>query len=201
MAHPPPGFERTAVEEALATLIRSLGLDPAAEPELRETPARVRALYEEIFSGLAPGNEPELVTFARPTAAPGTSEELVVVRDLPFYSLCVHHFVPFFGHAHVGFLPGETLLGISGVARVVEHFARRPQLQERIAAQVADKLEEVLAPRGVAVVLEARHLCMEMRGIKKPGRVETRVLRGAFLEPRWATVFPPPQGSSDPHEP
>ena len=198
MAHPPPGFDPTAVEEALQRLIDALGLDPAAEPELRQTPGRVRSLYEEIFAGLAPQNEPELATFAR---AESGAEELVVVRDLPFYSLCVHHFVPFFGHAHVAFVPGEKLLGISGVARVLEHYARRPQLQERVTAQVADHLERVLAPRGVGVMLEARHLCMEMRGIRKPGRIETRVLRGALTEPRWATVFPPPSGAGSAHEP
>ena len=156
------------------------------------------AHHDQIFAGLAPQNEPELATFARVSSG---AEELVVVRDLPFYSLCVHHFVPFFGHAHVAFLPGETLLGISGVARVLEHYARRPQLQERVTAQVADHLERVLAPRGVGVMLEARHLCMEMRGIRKPGRVETRVLRGALTDPRWASVFPPPSGVGSPHDP
>jgi len=201
MAHPPPGFHRPAVEAALAALIRAMGLDPASEPELAETPARVRALYEEIFAGLSPRNEPELATFPRATP-PGAEgyEELVVVRDIPFHSLCVHHFVPFFGRAHVAFLPGEKLLGISGVARLLEHFARRPQLQERITAQVAEALDRVLAPRGVGVVLEARHLCMEMRGIRKPGRVETRVLRGALTEPRWASVFPPASGTASAHE-
>ena len=131
MPHPPPGFDGPAVEAALAALIRAMGLDPASEPELAETPTRVRALYEEIFAGLSPHHAPELVTFPR-VVPPGAedSEELVVVRDIPFYSLCVHHFVPFFGHAHVAFLPGEKLLGISGVARLLEHFARRPQLQE-----------------------------------------------------------------------
>jgi GTP cyclohydrolase I len=201
MAHPPPGFDRPAVEEALQRLIRALGLDPADEPELKETPARVRSLYEEIFAGLATENEPELAMFPRVAGGAEAGEELVVVRDLPFYSLCVHHFVPFFGHAHVAFLPGEKLLGISGVARVLEHFARRPQLQERITAQVADRLEEVLAPRGVGVVLEARHLCMEMRGVRTPGRVETRVIRGALTDPRWASVFPPASGTTSAHEP
>lgn len=197
MAHPPPGFDRQAVEEALERLIRALGLDPGTEPELAETPARVGSLYEEIFAGLAPENEPELATFARESG----SGELVVVRDIPFYSLCVHHFVPFFGHAHVAFLPDAKLLGISGVARVLEHYARRPQLQERVTAQVADHLERALAPRGVAVMLEARHLCMEMRGIRKPGRVETRIVRGALAEPRWASVFPSPSATASPHEP
>ena len=198
MPHPPPGFDRPSVEDAVRRLITAMGLDPAAEPDLAETPARVRDLYEEIFSGLAPENAPALATFPRPA---GGDDELVVIRDLPFHSLCVHHFVPFFGHAHVGYLPGARLLGISGVARVLGHFARRPQLQERLTAQIADRLEEALAPRGVAVVLEARHLCMEMRGIRTPGRVETRIVRGALAEPRWAAVFPAPSGGAGPREP
>jgi GTP cyclohydrolase I len=193
MAHEAQSVDRTAVERSVSGLIRALGLDPAAEPELLETPARVASLYAEIFSGLAPGSEPELATFPRPA---GAGEDLVMVRDMPFHSLCIHHFVPFFGHAQVAYLPGERLLGISGMARVLEHYARRPQLQERIGAQVADHLERVLAPRGVAVVLEARHLCMEMRGIRKPGRVVTRTLRGALADPAWAAVLaaggPPP---------
>ncbi len=201
MAHPPSRLDRTAVEQALAGLIRSLGLDPATEPELAQTPARVAALYAEIFSGLEPGNEPELATFPRP-GSDGTAVDLVVVRDLPFYSLCVHHFVPFFGRGHVAYLPGASLLGISGLPRVLEHYARRPQLQERITSQVADHLERALAPRGVAVMLEARHLCMEMRGIRRRGLVETRVLRGELAEPRWAGVFPPASDRpADPHEP
>ena len=200
MAHSPPGFDRAAVEAALERLIAALGLDPATEPELHETPARVRSLYQEIFAGLAPENEPDLATFPRVAGASGDGE-LVVVRDIPFYSLCVHHFVPFFGHAAIAFLPGEKLLGISGVARVLEHYARRPQLQERITVQVADHLERVLSPRGIGVVLEARHLCMEMRGIRKPGRVETRVIRGALAEPGWGSVFAPPSGAGDAHQP
>jgi GTP cyclohydrolase I len=172
-----------AVQRAIASLIRALGLDVASEPELEETPARVADLYAEIFAGLDPGDLPDLATFARP---PGKSEDLVVVRDIPFHSMCVHHLVPFFGHAHVAYLPGERIVGISAFARLVDHYARRPQLQERMTVQVADHLERLVAPRGVAVVIEARHLCMEMRGIRKPGRVETRTVRGAFMQPPWA---------------
>ena len=178
-------------------LIRALRLDPDAEPELVETPARVAALYAEIFAGMDPANEPELATFPRPREA---GEDLVMVRDMPFYSLCIHHFVPFFGRAHVAYLPGDRLIGISGIPRVLDHVARRPQLQERIGDQVAAHLERALAPRGVAVILEARHLCMEMRGSRKPGWVETRALRGALADPRWAAALPPMrQESADPH--
>jgi GTP cyclohydrolase I len=181
-----PG-DRAAVERAVEALIRALGLDPAAEPELAQTPARVADLYAEIFAGLAPGAEPGIATF--PHA--GGGDEIVVVRDLPFYSLCVHHFVPFFGHARVAYLPGERIVGISGAARLLDFYARRPQLQERLTVQIADHLERLLAPRGLAVVIEARHLCMEMRGIRKPGSVETRVVRGALAEQRWAGALDP----------
>jgi GTP cyclohydrolase I len=121
----------------------------------------------------------------------------VVVRDLPFHSLCVHHLVPFFGRAHIAYLPGDRIIGISGAARLLDHYARRVQLQERITRQIADHLERLVQPRGVAVMLEARHLCMEMRGIRKLGRVETRVVRGALAAPRWAGVLPAPRGGAE----
>jgi GTP cyclohydrolase I len=181
-----------AVRKAVAGLIRALGLDPATEPELAATPERVADLYAEIFAGLDPGAEPRPATFPAAEAGPRAgkqSDDLVIVRDLPFYSLCVHHFVPFFGHAHVAYLPGKRLIGLSGVARILEFYARRPQLQERLTAQVADHLLRLLAPRGVVVVIEARHLCMEMRGVRKTGCFETRALRGALAKPAWAGVL------------
>jgi GTP cyclohydrolase I len=182
------------VRQAVAGLIRALGLDPAVEPELLATPGRVADLYAEIFAGLDPGAEPQLATFPVDDAAPRARrghDDLVVVRDLPFHSLCVHHFVPFFGRAHVAYLPGRRLIGLSGVARVLEFYARRPQLQERLTSQVADHLVRSLKPRGVAVVLEGRHLCMEMRGVRKNGCFETRALRGALAKPAWAGVLAP----------
>ena len=178
--------DRAAAERAVADLIRALGLDPAAEPELARTPARVAELYAELFAGLDPAATPEIATFAHE----GGADQLVTVRDLPFHSLCVHHFVPFFGRAHVAYLPDRTIMGISGAARLLAFYARRPQLQERLTGQIADHLERLLAPRGLAVMIEARHLCMEMRGVRTPGRVETRVVRGALAEPRWAAVLP-----------
>jgi len=180
------------VQRAVAELIRALGLDPATEPELLATPERVADLYAEIFAGLDPGAEPRPATFSAADAGPGAgkrSDELVMVRDLPFYSLCVHHFVPFFGHAHVAYLPGKRLIGLSGVARILEFYARRPQLQERLTAQVADHIVRLLKPRGVVVVIEARHLCMEMRGVRKTGCFETRALRGVLAKPAWAGVL------------
>src|SRR5262245_43428407 len=187
----PPASDRRAVARAVADLLRALGLDEASEPELAETPNRVADLYAELFSGLDDRAIPELATFPHPTT-PGVppGDDLVVVRDLPFHSMCVHHLLPFFGRAHIAYLPRERLLGISGAARLLEHYARRPQLQERITSQVADHLQRLVSPRGLAVVLEARHLCMEMRGIRKTAWVETRVVRGELAEPRWAAALP-----------
>jgi GTP cyclohydrolase I len=177
-------MDAAAARRAIADLIRALGLDPATEPELAETPERVAEMYREMLSGLEPANDPDLATF--PHEGQG---DLVVVRDIPFHSLCVHHFVPFFGRALVAYVPGQMLVGISGAARLLEHYARRPQLQERLGQQVADHLERLVRPRGVAVVLEARHLCMEMRGVRKPGIVETRTVRGELADPRWADTL------------
>jgi GTP cyclohydrolase IA len=191
-AHVRRAGDSRAVQRAVAELIRALGLDPAAEPELLATPERVADLYAEIFAGLDPGAEPSPVSFPATRAAPRAgkrSDDLVIVRDLPFYSLCIHHFVPFFGQAHVAYLPGKRLIGLSGVARILEFYARRPQLQERLTAQVADHIARVLKPRGVAVVLEARHLCMEMRGVRKTGCFETRAVRGELAKPAWSGVL------------
>jgi len=185
-----PSQDRAAVERAVAELIRALGLDEAREPELARTPQRVADFYAEAFAGVA-HPAPELATF------PHTGgDDLVIVRDLPFHSLCVHHFAPFFGRATIAYLPGDRIVGISCPARVLDWAARQPQLQERLGAQVADHLERVLAPRGIAVVLEARHLCMEMRGIRKLAYVETRVVRGVLADPRWneALAFGPRAG-------
>ncbi len=181
MGAPSPGQDQAAISRAVAQLIEALGLDPRQEPELLATPGRVAELWRELLSGLDPTEEPELASF--PHAGQG---DLVVVRDMPFHSLCVHHFVPFFGRATVAYLPGERIIGISAAARLLELYARRPQLQERIGQQIADHLERLVQPRGVVVLLEARHLCMEMRGIRKSGVVETRTVRGELADPRWA---------------
>jgi GTP cyclohydrolase IA len=181
---------RGAVERAIETLIATLGLDPGAEPELRRTPSRIAAFYAEIFAGLDPANAPDLATFPHPES----EGERIVVRNLPFHSLCIHHFVPFFGRAHIAYAPAGTIVGISGPARVLDHYARRPQLQERLTRQVADHLERVLRPRGLAVRIEARHLCMEMRGIRRYGMVETEVARGTLSGFGWT----PASGGSGP---
>jgi len=176
--------DRAAVERAAAELIRSLGLDATQDPELTESPKRIAEFYAEAFAGLDPGREPVLKTFPH-----ADGEQLVAVRDLEFHSICVHHFAPFFGRATIAYVPGDRIVGISGPARLLDWYARRPQVQERITAQVADHLERVLAPRGVAVLLEARHLCMEMRGVRRRARIETRVVRGVLAEPRWAAAL------------
>jgi GTP cyclohydrolase IA len=173
-----------AAERAVADLIRALGLDPAAEPELEATPARVADFFAEAFAGLETSAAPEFQVF--PHAG---GDDVVAVRGLEFHSMCVHHFAPFFGTATIAYLPGKSLLGISGVARLLEWYARRPQLQERLTQQIADHLERLVQPRGVAVQIEARHLCMEMRGVRSRGTVETRVVRGALAEPRYAGVL------------
>lgn len=180
----PPGADRAAIQRAVEGLLAACGLSAADEPDLERTPARVASLYAEVLAGHDPAGEPELATF--PHAGEG---DLVLLRDVPFHSLCVHHLVPFFGRALIAYLPGDRIIGLSGMARLLERYARRVQLQERLGQQVADHLERLVAPRGLAVILEARHLCMEMRGIRKPGTVETRIIRGALGEPRWADAL------------
>lgn len=176
--------DRATVERAVADLIRGLGLDARLDPELERTPARIADFYAEAFAGLDPDGAPELATFAHEGG-----EDLVAVRDLEFHSICVHHFAPFFGRATILYVPGESIVGISGPARLLDWYARRPQLQERITTQLADHLERLLAPRGVAVVLRARHLCMEMRGVRRRGLVETATVRGVLAEPRWSAAL------------
>ena len=161
-----------AVEAAAADLMRALGYDLADE-SLAETPGRVARMYEEILSA-----KPfESTTFPND----GAYDELVVVRDIPFHALCEHHLLPFTGVAHVGYIPGPRIVGLSKLARVVDMYSRELQVQERMTAQVANWLEDTLQPRGVGVVLEAEHLCMTMRGVKAPGALTvTSAVRGLF---------------------
>jgi GTP cyclohydrolase I len=167
---PERSFDAAAVERATLDLLIALGRDPNDE-SLRNTPSRVAAAYEEMLSP-----EPfEATTFPND----GEYDELVVVRGIPFHSLCEHHLLPFQGVAHVGYIPGERIVGLSKLARVVDHFARDLQVQERLTAQVAGWLQRRLAPKGVGVVIEAEHLCMSIRGAVKPGsRTMTSALHG-----------------------
>lgn len=162
------------IEKAVREILLAVGEDPD-RPGLQETPARVARMYEEIFAGLHQDPRDVAKIFHEEI-----SEEMVLVRDIPFYSCCEHHLLPFIGMAHVVYLPRNGhVLGLSKVARIVEVLARRPQLQERLTCQIADCIEEVVNPYGVAVVLEAEHLCMTMRGVKKPGsKTVTSALRG-----------------------
>ena len=160
-------------------IIRILGLCPDQDPNLVNTDRRVARMYLDIFSGLDEGTRPRLTTF--PNEEHYTS--MVMEKEIPFYSMCAHHFVPFYGHGHIAYIPNDKIVGLSKLPRLLEFFARRPQIQERLTEQVAGVLEEELRPQGVMVVIEARHLCVEMRGVKKPGAVTvTSAIRGIFLQ-------------------
>jgi GTP cyclohydrolase I len=167
--------DQDRVKAAVAELIAAVGEDPSREG-LRGTPRRIADMYSEIFAGLFVDPRQVLsVNFEE------GHDEMVILKDIPFYSLCEHHFLPFHGVAHVGYIPDGCVVGISKVARVVELFAKRPQLQERLTGQIADCIMDALQPDGVAVVVEAEHLCMTMRGVKKPGsRMVTSAMRGYF---------------------
>ena len=168
---------RDKIRLAMASMIEGIGDDPLREG-VRDTPQRVAEMYAELFSGMDVDPKAELVVdFAE------GYEEMVILRDISFYSMCEHHLLPFYGVAHVGYIPGPSgkVVGVSKLARVVEICARRPQLQERMTKQIADAIFEALQPDGVAVVIQAEHLCMVMRGIKKPGTtVITSSVKGIF---------------------
>jgi GTP cyclohydrolase I len=175
------GIDRPAVEAAVRALLRAIGEDPDREG-LRATPRRIADMYAEVFAGLHTDPAALLeVTYDE------AHHEMVILRDIQFTSMCEHHLVPFYGVAHVGYIPRGRIVGISKLARAVEVLARRPQVQERLTSQIADLLMERLRPLGVAVVLLAEHQCMIMRGVRKPGsKVITSANRGIFRE-RQAT--------------
>ncbi|MGE7215679.1 GTP cyclohydrolase I FolE [Priestia koreensis] len=164
------------IEHAIRLLLEAVGEDPNREG-LLDTPKRVAKMYEEVFSGL---NEDPKEHFK--TVFGEDHEELVLVKDIPFYSMCEHHLVPFYGKAHIAYIPkGGKVTGLSKLARAVEAVAKRPQLQERITSTVADSIVESLEPHGVMVVVEAEHMCMTMRGVKKPGAsTVTSAVRGVL---------------------
>nr|WP_076476331.1 GTP cyclohydrolase I FolE [Williamsia sterculiae] len=173
----PTAFDRPRAEAAVRELLIALGEDPGRDG-LRDTPARVARAYEEMFAGLFVDPDEVLAT----TFDVG-HDELVLVKDIPMYSTCEHHLVSFHGVAHVGYIPGESgqVTGLSKLARVVDLYAKRPQVQERLTSQIADAIVRRLEPRGVIVVIEAEHLCMAMRGIRKPGATTTTsAVRGLF---------------------
>ncbi len=170
-------FDAERVAAAVEELLAAIGEDPGREG-LKETPRRVTAFYQELFSGLECDPAVHLsVTFD------ADHDEMVMVKDIPFSSLCEHHLVPFIGRAHIAYIPGSDgrVTGLSKLARLVDGFAKRPQVQERMTSQVADTLQRALQPRGTLVVLEAEHLCMSMRGVRKPGTLTiTSAVRGSF---------------------
>lgn len=171
------------IEAAVREILAAIGEDPDRDG-LRDTPARVARMYAETCSGLSEDPTHHLkVTFD------AGHEEMILVRDVPFYSMCEHHLVPFFGKAHMAYIPNAEgrITGLSKLARLVDGFAKRPQVQERLTTQVAEAMVEVLDPRGVMVVIEAEHLCMGMRGVRKPGSTTvTSAVRGIFLTDKAA---------------
>jgi GTP cyclohydrolase IA len=172
-----PVFDQARAEAAVRELLLAAGEDPDRDG-LQQTPARVARAFAEQFSGLFTDPDEVLDTVFDENHA-----ELVLVRDIPMYSTCEHHLVPFFGKAHVGYIPGRSgrITGLSKLARVVDGYAKRPQVQERLTTQIAEALVRRLEPAGVIVVIEAEHLCMAMRGVRKPGaRTTTSAVRGIF---------------------
>lgn len=169
-------MDREKILKGVRLIIEGIGEDPE-RPGLRRTPERIAEMYEEIFSGLSSSPE-ELL---KPMEGE-RHDEMVLLKDIPFYSVCEHHLLPFAGKAHIAYIPeGGRIVGISSLARALEIFAKRPQVQERLTAQLADLIMERLKPKGCMVVIDAEHLCMSMRGIKKPGsRTVTSAVRGIF---------------------
>ena len=170
-------IDQAKIKEAVSMIIEAIGEDPKREG-LLDTPRRVAEMYSELFAGIGQNPKDELkVGFEE------RHREMVIVRDIPFYSMCEHHLLPFYGVAHVGYIPNKEgrVVGASKLPRVVEIVAKRPQMQERLTSVIADSIMEAIKPDGVAVVVQAEHLCMIMRGIKKPGSaLVTSALRGTF---------------------
>lgn len=180
-----PGTRVERVAEAFKQVLIALDLD-LTDPNLAATHVRVARAYEELFAGLRQGGEPTYRSF------PNSEHysQMVSVIDVPFFSLCAHHFLPFFGSAHVAYIPGDRIVGLSKLARLVDFYARRPQIQERMTEQIVACLNKRLTPKGAMVVLQARHFCMEMRGVSKPGVLTTTsALSGAFEEDRVRQEF------------
>jgi len=178
---PESGFavDHARIEKAVLEILEAVGEDPSRDG-LRDTPARVARMYAEIFGGLHEDPGTHLTTTFE-----AEHDEMVMVKDIPMYSACEHHLLPWVGKAHVAYIPNDDgrVTGLSKLARLVDGFARRPQVQERLTAQIADCLEERLGPRGCMVVIEAEHLCMTMRGIRKPGATTvTSAVRGLFRD-------------------
>lgn len=168
-------FDREKIKKGVRLIIEGIGENPEREG-LVETPDRIARMYEEIFKGLEPPEEELLKCIEGET-----HDEMVLLRNIPFYSVCEHHFLPFFGNAHIAYIPDGRIVGLSELPRALDYLAKRPQVQERLTKQLADLIVEKIKPKGCMVVIEAEHLCMSMRGIKKPGvKTITSAVRGIF---------------------
>ena len=168
-------IDQDRIKRAVHEILIAIGEDPSREG-IKETPRRIAEMYAEVFSGMK--EDP------RDVLSVGFEEghnEMVILKDIPFYSMCEHHLLPFYGMVHIGYIPKGRVVGASKLGRVVEILAKRPQLQERLTTQIADTIVEALQPQGVAVVIEAEHMCMTMRGVKQPGsNIVTSAMRGSF---------------------
>jgi GTP cyclohydrolase I len=168
-------IDQEKIKRAVHEILTAIGEDPSREG-IKETPRRIAEMYAEVFSGMK--EDP------REVLSVGFEEghnEMVILKDIPFYSMCEHHLLPFYGMVHIGYIPKGRVVGASKLGRVVEILAKRPQLQERLTTQIANSIVEAMQPEGVAVVIEAEHMCMTMRGVKKPGsNIVTSAMRGSF---------------------
>ncbi len=167
-------MDKERIQNAVREILIAVGEDPNREG-LLETPKRVANMYEEIFAGLTEDPKQHIKLFNEQS-----NDEMVIVKDIPFYSMCEHHLLPFFGKAHIGYIPSDNkIIGLSKLARIVDNFAKKPQVQERLTSDIADFLNDNLQPKGVAVIMEAEHMCMTMRGARAAGsKTQTSALRG-----------------------
>ena len=167
-------MDKERIQNAVGEILIAVGEDPDREG-LLETPKRVANMYEEIFAGLTEDPKQHIKLFNEQS-----NDEMVIVKDIPFYSMCEHHLLPFFGKAHIGYIPSDNkIIGLSKLARIVDNFAKKPQVQERLTSDIADFLNDNLQPKGVAVIMEAEHMCMTMRGARAAGsKTQTSALRG-----------------------
>lgn len=167
-------MDKERIQNAVREILIAVGEDPDREG-LVETPKRVANMYEEIFAGLTEDPKQHIKLFNEQS-----NDEMVIVKDIPFYSMCEHHLLPFFGKAHIGYIPSDNkIIGLSKFARIVDNFAKKPQVQERLTSDIADFLNDNLQPKGVAVIMEAEHMCMTMRGARAAGsKTQTSALRG-----------------------
>lgn len=167
-------MDKERIQNAIREILIAVGEDPDREG-LLETPKRVANMYEEIFAGLTEDPKQHIKLFNEQS-----NDEMVIVKDIPFYSMCEHHLLPFFGKAHIGYIPSDNkIIGLSKLARIVDNFAKKPQVQERLTSDIADFLNDNLQPKGVAVIMEAEHMCMTMRGARAAGsKTQTSALRG-----------------------